>query len=98
MATKNIEADTGAIKSGHGSATKEYQEAMQSQLKEMLAAIEGLNSVWEGPNHDEFMKHFEDQKLNLDNFNKSIASFLKAWKNAYEAYDACENDVAQRVG
>lgn len=98
MAKKDIEVNTDVLKSVHGSATAELYEAMGAQLSKMLEEVEGLNSVWEGPNHDEFAKLFESQKLELDGFNNALAAFLRAWKKAYDAYSTCESEVSQRVG
>lgn len=98
MAAKNIEVDSDVLRSVHGRSVKEHEDMLLSQVSMLTPEIEGLSAVWEGPNHDDFMKVAESGMADLSGFIRSIGVFLDAWKSAYEAYEKCESSVSQHIG
>ena len=98
MASKNIEVDSDSLRDVYSKSQKELSDALTTQTTVLATQFESLSEVWEGPNYDAFMEYSEVGMEDLRNFIKATEEFFRAWKAAYEAYEACEDSVSELIG
>lgn len=92
-----IKADIEAIKRLKSALLEQWNE-MESSLQKMYESVDRLNDVWEGPNHDRFVKTFEEQYKSMKRFNETIKTFAQNIGRAAYYYEKCEDDVKKLCG
>ena len=93
MAKMDIDYLDGQVKHLYDVMTDELQGSLEAQFSDMDSAIEGLNGIWEGPNHDAFVKDYVARREGIAAFHKLMYAFLEAWDDARRAYAQCEQTV-----
>lgn len=95
MANMDLEVDTLQIAQARNSSKSILTDTLDSRLDAMNYAVIGLSGLWEGPNHDTFLKAFDARYIALRNFNHMLESYLSAMRKARAAYDECEYNTSK---
>lgn len=91
-----IKINTESLKSDSNKIS-ELALSAEKQLQKIYSEVEALDSMWDGPTNEAFVKQFaQDYEL-----FKNICSFVKAFaddmNNAAIEYDRCENSVNDAI-
>lgn len=92
----DVEVDVSLISSMEKRFEEEIEQ-LQEDLSSLYTSVEELNQTWEGPNHEEFVKNFENRYLDMTELDRSLKSYLKALKKAQKTYTDCESEVFRIV-
>ncbi len=89
----NIEADIDEIATTRKAISKNLSDELEANLQAMRSSVSALDALWEGPNHDDFVRAFETRYKSLETFDKMLTTYIRAWRRAWQAYSACEDEV-----
>lgn len=92
----DLEVNTSSISSMQ-TTLEEAVESLESTLKAMYASVNDLNATWEGPNHDEFVRDFQNRYEQMQKLNQAFKSYSNSVKQANKIYRKCEDEVWQIV-
>ncbi len=68
-----------------------YAEQYNNVVKELAQTGEALNGMWEGDAHDQFLKEFRSDKLQMDEFYKLVIEYVNMLLVIQKKYIAAEN-------
>ena len=67
-------------------------------LDKLNARVESLQSMWNGPAHDEFNKQYLLDRQRMENMCRIIQNIIDGMQQARLSYDRCTDEVDSVVG
>ena len=93
---REIEVDTEILQS-QISQLEETLQATRMTLEKLTERVESLQSMWNGPAHDEFNRQYELDRERMENMCMIIQNVIEGMQQARLAYDQCEVEVGDVV-
>lgn len=92
MDKREIAVDAGMMYDN----VREMQNAL-TQLKEeierLFLEMEEFTGMWDNPSCEEFLKHFEQDKQKMLEFESAAEKLTECMQDAVREYQSCENAV-----
>ena len=92
----NMKVDTDEIGSLYGKLTQQLG-TMDTLLGDMQKSVDNLNSMWQGPKHDEFLAKFEGWFSDMSKLQSSLGEYAESVREAEQIYRKCDDEVGQMV-
>ncbi len=96
MAIKEIEQNTDFL-ADDISRLEEERTALEKAMEAMFAAVQELESTWQGPAKAQFTVQFQNDFEKCREMNKTLESLIEKLRTARSEYDKCENEVGNIV-
>lgn len=96
MAIKEIEQNTDFL-ADDIARLEEQRTALEKAMEAMFAAVEELESTWQGPAKAQFTVQFQNDLERCREMNKTLESLIEKLRTARSEYDKCENEVGNIV-
>lgn len=92
----NLEIETQRLQNDIDSL-KGHLRAMRQTGDKMMASINALSAMWEGPAKNAFTAQFQSDYETLKSMEEVIDALIGNLEYAKEQYDKCENNVASII-
>jgi len=92
----NLEIETHRLQSDINSL-KSHLKGMRQTGDRMMANINALSSMWEGPAKNIFTAQFQTDYETLKSMADTLDDLIKSLEYAKEQYEKCENNVASII-
>lgn len=96
MAIREIEQNTDYL-SDDIVRLEEEKAVLEQSIDEMFAAVEELESTWEGPAKESFRSQFQSDYERCVEMNRTLGTLIEKLKTARTEYDKCEEEVGAIV-
>lgn len=93
---REIEVDTDGLRTQIAQLEEKLQ-LTREELIRLTDSVDALQSMWNGPAHDEFNKQYELDRERMEQMCTIIQNVLEGMQNARAEYDRCEGDVGSLV-
>jgi len=97
MALNQIATNTDLMTSDINSLTDELKGA-RGQLDKMFTEITELDTMWDGPANEEFVRQFAADKTACEELFKTIDSIIECMTYAKNEYVKCDNEIGSIIG
>ena len=91
-----LKINTGRLGSDAGQV-KTLKDKMEKELTSMKSEIDAMNSMWQGPAKQEFVKAFEDDRSAAAEVIRELKSLQGFETQAKDKYEKCEHQVSSLV-
>lgn len=92
----NLEIETRRMQNDIDSL-KGHLKAMRQTSEKMMANINALSAMWEGPAKSAFTAQFQSDYATLRSMADVIDTLIGNLEYAREQYDKCENNIASII-
>lgn len=96
MAIKEIEQNTDFL-SDDITRLEDEKAVLEQAMDEMFAAVEELESTWQGPAKAGFTVQFQNDYERCKEMSNTLESLIGKLRTARSEYDKCENEVGNIV-
>lgn len=97
MAIQEIATNTDTMQKDISELTDSLGRARE-QLKIMFEHVTELDSMWDGPANEEFVRQFGVDNDNCQELFNTINSIIDCMTHAKDEYIKCDNEIGDIIG